>query len=369
MNNYDESYLELRNGLKEFMKNCDRALSVNEINDIISRICPEIRNEIEKETAQEICDFIEENHTRDSYYDRWISWIRKHADDVSEERPVCKRSPGDVPYEHDAQIHNGTPGDAYDMPYECAKEYISRRGLDVPINDGDVFVDERYITQTIANVLRWADNNPVPSQQLSGKSGVENIRKELMTPSVTKLMHIVELAVNNSGCTVIPRQKDEISEYFTLLEQMCFNDDSDAAETLKDVVYSYFNDLYFDDCKKPFSEEELTVFIKSENMWKSAQEAVLKMQKMNNRDALFMTIANMVDKSGNLLFRKHGVSREQCVRFVENFLMKGLREETEYEKSIREFLETLLKDDEFRSVAISDSDDADLMLKWIRLNP
>lgn len=366
-NNCDEKYSELCNGLKEFMKNCDRALSANEIKDIISKICPEIRNEMEKETAQEICDFIEENHTHDSYYDRWISWIRKHADDVPEEPPVSKDSPGDVPYEH-AQIHNGTPGDAYDMPYACAKEYISRRGLDVPINDGDVFVDERYITQTIANVLRWADNNPVPSQQLSGKCRVENIWKELMTPSVTKLMHIVELAVNNSGCTVTLRQKEEISEYFSLLDQMCLNNGSNAAETLKDAIYCYFNDLYFSDCKSPFAEEEVMVFIESENMWKSAQEAVLKMQKMNNRDALFMTIANMVDKSGNLLFRKHGVSREQCVRFVENFLMKGIRDETAYEKSIREFLERLLKNDEFRSVATSDFD-AELMLKWIRLNP
>lgn len=367
-NNYDEKYSELRNGLKEFMKNCDRALSANEIKDIISKICPEIRNEIEKETAQEICDFIEENHVLDNDANRWLSWIRKHADDVSGERPVCKDSTGDVQH---AQIHNGTPGNVYDMPYACAKEYISRRGLDVPINDGDVFVDERYITQTIANVLRWADNNPVQSQQLSGKCRVENIWKELMTPSVTKLMHIVELAVNNSGCTgctVTLRQKEEINEYFSLLEQMCLNNGSNAVETLKDAIYCYFNDLYFSDCKIPITEEEVMVFIESEDMWKSAQEAVLKMQKTNNRDALFMTIVNMINKCGDLLFRKQGVSREQCVRFVENFLMKGIREETLYEKTIREFLERLLKNDEFRSVATSEAD-AELMLKWIRLNP
>jgi hypothetical protein len=46
------------------------------------------------------------------------------------------------------------------MTFEEAQEYISRRGFDIPWNDCDVFVDERYITQTVANVLKWADDNP-----------------------------------------------------------------------------------------------------------------------------------------------------------------------------------------------------------------
>ena len=46
------------------------------------------------------------------------------------------------------------------MSFEEAQEYISERGFDVPWNDCDVFVDERHITQTIANVLTWADEHP-----------------------------------------------------------------------------------------------------------------------------------------------------------------------------------------------------------------
>lgn len=49
----------------------------------------------------------------------------------------------------------------YNMTFEEAQEYISRRGFDIPWNDCDVFVDERNITQTVANVLKWADENPV----------------------------------------------------------------------------------------------------------------------------------------------------------------------------------------------------------------
>ena len=48
----------------------------------------------------------------------------------------------------------------YDREYEEAQAYISERGFDIPWNDCDVFIDERYITQTIANVLTWADEHP-----------------------------------------------------------------------------------------------------------------------------------------------------------------------------------------------------------------
>lgn len=48
----------------------------------------------------------------------------------------------------------------YDRGFEEAQEYLSKRGFDVPWNDCDVYVDERHITQTVANVLTWADEHP-----------------------------------------------------------------------------------------------------------------------------------------------------------------------------------------------------------------
>lgn len=49
----------------------------------------------------------------------------------------------------------------YNMTFEESQDYISRRGFDIPWNDCDVFVDEREITRTVANVLKWADKTMI----------------------------------------------------------------------------------------------------------------------------------------------------------------------------------------------------------------
>ena len=49
----------------------------------------------------------------------------------------------------------------YYMSFEEAQEYVSKRGLDVPWNDCDVFIDEREITRTVGNVLKWADETMI----------------------------------------------------------------------------------------------------------------------------------------------------------------------------------------------------------------
>ena len=56
--------------------------------------------------------------------------------------------------------HKGDDNNPYDMRESEAQEYTTKRGFDIPFNDGEVFVDERYITQTIGNILRWADEHP-----------------------------------------------------------------------------------------------------------------------------------------------------------------------------------------------------------------
>ena len=56
--------------------------------------------------------------------------------------------------------HHPTGYIPYDRGFEEAQKYLSERGFDIPWNDCDVFVDARYITQTIANVLTWADEHP-----------------------------------------------------------------------------------------------------------------------------------------------------------------------------------------------------------------
>lgn len=72
----------------------------------------------------------------------------------------------------------------YDMNFEDSQDYIQKRGLDVPWNDCDVFIDERAITRTVGNVLLWADEHPI---HYDGKAylyvlhkGVEQGRKEML---------------------------------------------------------------------------------------------------------------------------------------------------------------------------------------------
>ena len=47
----------------------------------------------------------------------------------------------------------------YHMSFEDAQDYIGKCGFDIPWNDGDVFVDEREITRTVGNVLKWRINS------------------------------------------------------------------------------------------------------------------------------------------------------------------------------------------------------------------
>lgn len=61
--------------------------------------------------------------------------------------------------ELDDEKSNDNP--SYFMSFEEAQEYISKCGFDIPWNDGDVFVDERDITRTVGNVLKWQEDNVI----------------------------------------------------------------------------------------------------------------------------------------------------------------------------------------------------------------
>lgn len=56
--------------------------------------------------------------------------------------------------------HKGDDTNPYDMSVSEAQEYAINRGFGIPFNDGEVYVDERHMTQTIGNILRWADEHP-----------------------------------------------------------------------------------------------------------------------------------------------------------------------------------------------------------------
>ena len=49
----------------------------------------------------------------------------------------------------------------HNMNFEEAQEYVSKQGLDILWNDGDVFIDGREITRTVGDVLKWADDSMI----------------------------------------------------------------------------------------------------------------------------------------------------------------------------------------------------------------
>ncbi len=56
--------------------------------------------------------------------------------------------------------HKGDDNNPYDMGIPEAQKYAINRGFGIPYNDGEVYVDKRHMTQTIGNILRWADEHP-----------------------------------------------------------------------------------------------------------------------------------------------------------------------------------------------------------------
>ena len=66
--------------------------------------------------------------------------------------------------------HKGDDANPYDMRVSEAQEYAVKRGFNIPFNDGEVYVDERHMTQTIGNVLRWADEHPKEQKPTAEKT-------------------------------------------------------------------------------------------------------------------------------------------------------------------------------------------------------
>ena len=55
---------------------------------------------------------------------------------------------------------DGETSEDYNMTFEEAQAYCLKRGIDIPWNDGDIYIDERELTRSIGNVLKWADEHP-----------------------------------------------------------------------------------------------------------------------------------------------------------------------------------------------------------------
>lgn len=49
----------------------------------------------------------------------------------------------------------------YNKTFEEAQDYLSKIGFDIPWNDCDVWIDKDNLTETVANVIQWANDNMI----------------------------------------------------------------------------------------------------------------------------------------------------------------------------------------------------------------
>ena len=92
--------------------------------------------------------------------------------------------------------HKGDDNNPYDMRVSEAQEYAIKRGFGVPFNDGEVYVDERHMTQTIGNILRWADEHP----------------KEQKEPHFTKRNALFDECVEKCDTAIMKKVSDKVDE-------------------------------------------------------------------------------------------------------------------------------------------------------------
>lgn len=142
--------------------------------ETIEYIFPELKESEDEIIRKEIIDYI----SKSTGCKRWVAWLEKQGE---KSNTVF-------------QPHKGNADNPYDMSFEEAQHYSSERGIDVPINDGDVFVDARCITQTIGNILRWADEHPKiqEKQGNNNSSSTEEISKSIVKNITSSLINYLD---------------------------------------------------------------------------------------------------------------------------------------------------------------------------------
>ena len=140
-----------------------------------------------------------------------IHYILYKADGVSEEQEhnwvtYLEKQKEQKP--RGVEPHNPDGSIPYDMSFEEAQSYISSRGFDIPWNDGDIYIDERHLSQTIGNIIRWVDEHPKEQKPAEWSEEDEKILNEIIeTIEATR----VEASRNLPNCSVL------LESYWTML--------------------------------------------------------------------------------------------------------------------------------------------------------
>lgn len=172
---------------------------------------PELTESEDERIKKEILSFLKDfkrDHYRNLDFSSWIAWLEKQGEQKPTDLRTWKYIVADVltakngigqylddPWTTevaerlqerfgnikqksvDVKPHIPDGSTDYDKGYEEAQRYLSERGFDIPWNDGDVFVDERYVSQTVANVLAWGDEHPKQNLEKQGEQILANSAK------------------------------------------------------------------------------------------------------------------------------------------------------------------------------------------------
>lgn len=103
--------------------------------------------------------------------------------------------------------HKGDDNNPYDMGVSEAQEYAIKRGFGIPFNDGEVYVDERHLTQTIGNIIRWADEHP--KEQKLTEWSEDKFPKDIEKDATQFCF--------DKGFNITPHQAKEIATHYLMI--------------------------------------------------------------------------------------------------------------------------------------------------------
>ena len=158
-------------------------------------LVPELQESEDERTRKELIELISCMHDADPRKKGWLNWLEKQKEQIPYIDFVIKP-------------HKGDDTNPYDMSVPEAQYYAIKRGFDIPFNDGEVYVDERHITQTVGNILRWADEHPKEQKPIT----INQDEKEFLANEVTAFLCNYDKEFD--GEDPVP---SEIAEHFYLL--------------------------------------------------------------------------------------------------------------------------------------------------------
>jgi hypothetical protein len=137
----EEAIKELRGFIGQLTEGCQEVIKV---------LVPELRESEDERIRRAIVETIKQcpyDFLNPKNRDKMLAYLEKQKEQIPYTDFVIKP-------------HKGDDNNPYDMGFSEAQEYATKRGFGVPFIDGEVYVDERHIIQTVGNIIRWADEHP-----------------------------------------------------------------------------------------------------------------------------------------------------------------------------------------------------------------